>query len=196
MKLHVGSGTVYLQDYVNVDLFPAFRACERPDLVARYSSTDDDYYARHRDKDFNVWRGGPQAVEYICDVHGSFLNLPVDDGSVKEILARQSFEHLSVTEARKAMIEMNRVLVVGGILRLDVPDTETSLRQYRITGDDFYLRHLLGPRNSDFGYHMMSWTPRGLNDFVCQFGFDLIAHELNIHSYPAFALRWTKKRNV
>lgn len=193
MKLHIGCGSVYLHGWVNVDV-PSpltFLAADRPDLVERLGTTEDRYYARHQDKNINVLRSGPLQQEYVCDRYGSFSFLPVAEFT-REILTRQSFEHLSSTEAVTALIVMRASLAPGGLLRIDVPDHDETLRLYKETGDDFYKRHLLGPRRDDFGYHMRSYTRESLKRLVEREGFSMLCEEPNIHFFPAFCLRFVR----
>lgn len=194
MKLHIGSGSVYLKGWVNVDLRgpKTFLASDRPDLVEKLGTTDEEYYARHADKTLETVREGPLDQEYICDVFGSFSELPIPYWEVEEVLARHCFEHLSLAEARAALDMLDSVVKVGGVLRLDVPDHEETLRQYKLTGDAFYVRHLLGPRRNEFGYHMMSYTRELLKKMVEEHGFVFVREEPNIHFYPAFCLRFVK----
>lgn len=194
MKLHMGSGTVYLDGWLNVDV-PGphtYLASERPDLVEAYKTTDDRYYSRHEDKTIESLRKGPLHQEYVCDAFGSFSFLPVRDGAADEFLARQCFEHLSMTEARSALQNIHQALKLGGILRLDVPDHDATLRRYRETGEEFYVRHLLGPRRDDHGYHVMSYTRETLRRLVQTFGLLYQREEKNPHFYPAFTMRFIK----
>ncbi|NIR12644.1 methyltransferase domain-containing protein, partial [Candidatus Bathyarchaeota archaeon] len=160
IKAHIGAGTVYLNGWVNLDLDgdKVHLAKDRPDLVERYKTDETNYYGRHGDKNMDNLRDGPKDDEYVCDKFGSFQRLPFGIAEVDEILARHSFEHLSIAEARKSLDEVDRVLKPGGILRIDVPDHEGTLQKYKETGDAFYIRHLLGPRRDEYGYHMMSYT--------------------------------------
>lgn len=192
MKLHIGCGSVYLQDYINVDVpgQRTFLAADRPDLVEKWKTTEDRYYARHEDKTIDTMRVGPLDQEYVCDEFGSYERLPV--GLFSEVLARHSFEHLSITEARRALDILRWKIQHGGILRLDVPDHEATLRLFKETGDEFYIRHLLGPRRGDYGYHVMSYRKDHLRDLVEDYGFCFVEEESNIHVYPAFCLRFQK----
>ena len=101
MKLHIGVGAVYLEDYVNIDVRSpkTYLATQRPDLVAKLKTTEDQYYARHQDKTQGTLRAGPLDQEYVCDKYGSFGDLPIPAWAATEILARHVFEHLSITEA-------------------------------------------------------------------------------------------------
>lgn len=195
MKLHIGVGAVYLEDWVNIDLRApnTFLASDRPDLVERWKTTDDAYYARHQDKTVSTLRSGPLNQEYVCDVYGSFDNIPAAYWSVDEVLSRHAFEHLSITEAHKALDQIDGIMKPNGILRLDVPDHEETLRLFKKTGDEFYIRHLLGPRRNDHGFHMMSYTRDRLRSLVEEHGFVFVEEELpNIHLYPAFTLKFRK----
>lgn len=194
MKLHVGCGNVYLQGWVNVDMRGprTYLAKDRPDLVERWKTTEDKYYGKHKDVTVESLRWGPLDQEYVCDTFATFSNLPAMVWTVQEILARHSFEHLSLTEAHAALDQMDAVLKEGGLLRLDVPDHQASLEQLMETRDHFYIRHLLGPRRNDHGFHLMSYTRDRLRALVEEHGFVFVCEEPNIHVYPAFCLRFVK----
>ncbi len=193
MKLHVGAGAIYLRDWVNVDLpLPSiFLAKQRPDLVERFETLETDYYGRHQDKTPEALRSGALTQETVCDVYGSFGFLPVQPNTVSEILSRQVFEHLDRAQAKAALHELQRVLIHGGILRLDIPDPDETLRQYGKTQDEFYIRHLFGPRLTEYGFHT-HYTRNLLKQLLADCGFTFIEEEPNIHFYPAFCLRFQK----
>ncbi len=193
MKLHLGSGTVYLRDWVNVDL-PSERtylASERPDLIERYITDETDYYARHSDKTIEKLRKGPLSQETVCDRFGSLEFLPLRQNEASEILLRHVFEHCSIREARRALIEMHNVLRKDGLLRIDVPDHDESLKIWARTKDPFYIRHILGPRRDDHGDHI-GYTRDRLRKLAELHGFSYVHEEPNIHFFPAFCLRFMK----
>lgn len=206
MRVHLGNGRVYLRPsvwddpengWLNVDL-PNYAgrvlAQERKDLVQQLGTTEDKYYGRvgsgRTIEDFTV--GGEADQACICDAYGSFAHIPAGDKSVTEILARQVFEHLSYREAKQALIECDRVLVPGGILKLDVPDHEESMRKYHATGIPFFKRHILGSRKDESAYHVMGYTKGGLIQLCKDYCFDYVEEEDNIHPYPALCLRFQK----
>jgi len=195
LKLHIGSGSVYLNGWTNIDV-PGpknFLAADRPDLVDRWATDEDNYYKRHKDKTIDKLRSGPLDQEYVCDQFGSWAHLPIAAWTVEEVLARHSFEHLSINEARAALDQLDEVLVSGGILRLDVPDHEETVKLLQETKDPFFARHLLGPRRDPYGYHMMSYTRESLKELAGEHGFTFVCEEPNIHFYPAFCLRFKKR---
>lgn len=194
MRLHLGSGSVFLEGYRNLDIRGprTFLAADRPDLVARWKTTENKYYARHEDKTLSTLREGPLDQEYVCDEYFDFLHIPIPAWSVSEILTRQSFEHLSTEEAHKALDQMDEVLKENGVLRIDVPDHEQTLKLFRETGDEFYIRHLLGPRRGDRGFHVCSYTPERLQSLVESHGFIFQEFETNIHLYPSICAKFVK----
>ena len=195
MRLHVGNGSVLLRNWVNIDLpLPnIFLVKERPDLAEKFMTTEDDYYGRHKDKNPDKWRKGAIVQETVTDCYGSFGFLPVRNGSVEEIWSVQSFEHLGKEEARAAVSECSRALKSGGFLRLDVPDPDATIREYRKTGDEWLFRHLFGPRLDVYGGH--TYYNRAMLKSVVEKGglFKYVAEEPNIHeNYPAFCLRFRR----
>lgn len=188
MKLHLASGSIYLDDFVNVDV-PSpqtFLASSRPDLVEQLRTTEDHYYARHADISIDSMRAGPLNRETVCDRYGSFEFLPVNIGEVEHVLIRQAFEHLSLSEARRALDLLRRTMKSGSLLTLDVPDHVGTLKAYQETGDAFFVRHLLGPRRGDdFGHHVMSYEPHQLKALVEDHGFRFIQENPNVHLYPS-----------
>lgn len=197
LKLHIGCGSVYLLDgdWLNIDLpLPyVYRAVERPELVVLYGTDEANYYARHQHQTIETWREGPKRLNTVCDVYGSFTSIPARPESADEILSRQVFEHLNIEQGKRALAECYRVLKHGGLLRLDVPDPEETLRLYRETGDKFYLRHFFGPRADEFGLHT-PYTREMLARMGREAGFthEWGNEEENIHPYPAFCLRFRR----
>lgn len=196
MRIHLGNGSVYLKEFINVDLWEsgACLAAREPQRVQKWATTEDDYYSASR------FRGEAlDSSEFVCDAFGSWESLPFEYESADEILSRQCFEHLSKREAHWGLMEAWRVLKMGGVLRIDVPDHEEALFHYAKSiatqqekDADFMLRHLLGSRKNDFAYHMGSWTKDKLIEFCAKRGFALVSEEKNIHFYPAFCLRFVK----
>ena len=196
LRLHVGCGSCYLLGWKNVDLSESGAALlkDAPDRVLKWGTTEGSYYGRHDTEDrAKIEMGVPAAPsDVVCDAYGSWDALPADDESVAELLSRQSFEHLSLREAKLALTEARRVLKPGGLFRVDVPDHEATLEQYAIHGGNFFKRHCLGSRKNHAAYHLVGWTRESLIQFATSYGFEYIEEEPNIHFYPAFCLKFRK----
>jgi predicted SAM-dependent methyltransferase len=154
-------------------------AVDRPDLVEEYITDESDYYGRKAEFTVNELRKGARLLDYVCDRFGSFFFLPAADNTVDEILARSVFEHMSLTESSTALRECLRVMKSGGIIRLDVPDHDATMNAFIETKDTFFIRHLLGPRKTKWGYHLASYTRQALMDHVQDNGFDYDGDEKN-----------------
>ena len=98
MKINLGCASEPLSDYINVDMDSI------SDLKKRYP---------HKKFPVNV------IIE-----QWDIFNLPVENNSVDEIRADCLFEHLNFKEEKQIFMEVSRVLKVGGILNLAVPDAE------------------------------------------------------------------------
>ncbi len=197
IRCHCGSGLIYLTDgFVNVDVIGsgAGLAKDHPAAVKKWGTTSDAYYARMSHVTQEQCERGltPDYSQQVVDCYGSFMAMPFDDESVSEILSRQVFEHLSITEARMALMESRRVLVPGGILRISVPDIPATLEKYRETGENFFKRHLTGTQRNSFGWHCMSWSRSGLIGFLEEYGFACDGDDVNPHFYPSICLKFSK----
>ena len=215
LRLHVGSGCIYLTDgYTNVDVWGSGSALAKdcPAGVAKWGTTSDKYYDRvaHIDAMY-LGKGTPDHEAIVCDAYGTWTNLPFDDESIAEIWSVQTFEHLSKTESRYALMEARRVMKVGANLRLGVPDHSKTLEEYTrlvhlaaLEQDAdknielkkraaFMLRHLLGSQKNDWAFHMGSWTKEKLIEFCRQYGFRFVCEEPNINFYPSIHLKFHKQ---
>ena len=83
-------------------------------------------------------------------------------GSVDEVRASHILEHYPEAEAVKVVDEWARVLKVGGILKIAVPDFEWVVKQYGEPVDD--KRHALlrafvmGGQTDEYDHHRSTWT--------------------------------------
>ena len=111
VKINLGCASEPLIDYINVDM-----------------DTLDDIKKRYPNKSFS---------DDLIIKQWDIFNLPVEDNSVDEIRADCLFEHLDFKEEKKIFLEVKRVLKVGGILNLAVPDAESLIRSWLNAEDDW-----------------------------------------------------------
>jgi predicted SAM-dependent methyltransferase len=71
-------------------------------------------------------RGFPASVEYGDVVRG----LPIPNNACHGIYCSHVLEHLSLNDCKRALRESHRILAVGGLFRLVVPDLEQLARGY------------------------------------------------------------------
>lgn len=106
-------------------------------------------------------------------------DLDFEDNSVDLIYASHLFEYFDIEEGREVLKEWNRVLKVGGVLRLAVPDFEAMVKLY--LDSDIPLKKFIGPLygkmtandgDEDFNiYHRMTYDLDTLSDLLSSCGF-------------------------
>ena len=111
MKINLGCGSVPLKDYINVDF-----------------DTLDDLRKRYPNRQFS----NDLTIE-----QWDIFNLPVDDNSVDKIKCDCLFEHLDFREEKLIFEEVKRVLKVGGIFNISVPDFEHVVSSWLKADDDW-----------------------------------------------------------
>lgn len=111
MNINLGCASEPLLDYINVDM-----------------DSLDDLKRRYPHKQFS---------DDLIVEQWDIFNLPVEDNSVDEIRADCVFEHLSFIEEKKIFEEVKRVLKVGGVLNLAVPDIESTFRKFLDASDNW-----------------------------------------------------------
>jgi predicted SAM-dependent methyltransferase len=111
IKLNLGCASRLLEGYVNIDLD------DLPTLRQRYPNIQF-----------------PEGIQvFQCDI----FKLPYGDGTVAEVRADSLLEHLSFLEEPRFFYEMRRVLRVGGLLNISVPDFEKTIELWIAAKDDW-----------------------------------------------------------
>lgn len=82
-------------------------------------------------------------------------------------------EHIRAAQVEAVLREMRRVLKVGGVLRLSVPDFDRLLEVYGAAGDDVGVIHkmLMGGQESPYNVHYCAFTYRSLSELLRKVGF-------------------------
>lgn len=107
---------------------------------------------------------------------------PIDDLSIFEtnsvdlIYASHCLEHFSYSQVSQVLSEWYRVLKVGGILRLSVPDFDLLLKIYTENGNDLenIIMPLMGEQDYQYNYHMTVFNYRYLEKFLLKAGFQSV----------------------
>jgi predicted SAM-dependent methyltransferase len=105
------------------------------------------------------------------------------DNSIDEIYACHVLEHVGRREVIGVLKEWNRVLKVGGIVRISVPDFEAVVDHYqehRCLQDVMGL--VVGGQRDNFDYHCILFTDRSIQDSLQQTGF----HEVQRYEWMDF----------
>lgn len=82
-------------------------------------------------------------------------------------------EHIRAPDVDAVLREMKRILKVGGILRLSVPDFDRLLDVYKAAGEDLDAIHtqLMGGQDSQYNVHYCAFNHRSLSELLRKVGF-------------------------
>lgn len=104
--------------------------------------------------------------------HNLEYGLPFEDESVDYIYSSHFFEHLFKDDAQKVIRESFRVLKVGGIIRIGVPDLDQVISFYQNGEKEKALRILYSEsKKSHYSYHRYMYDFDLLYDLMIKCGF-------------------------
>lgn len=95
------------------------------------------------------------------------------DESVDLVYMCHILEHIRTPQLADVLREMRRLLKVGGVLRLSVPDFDRLIDVYRAAGGDLdaIRMQLMGGQESDYNTHYGVFNHRSLSDVLHKAGF-------------------------
>ena len=104
-------------------------------------------------------------------IHGQeVFPLAFDSESVDEIRASHILEHFSFRETLNILKEWNRVLKVGGIIKIAVPDFDLITTQF--LGHIMMEGYLFGGQIDRYDYHKALFTEGKLTQLLWNAGFN------------------------
>ena len=99
------------------------------------------------------------------------------DLSVELIYASHVLEHTGRKDFEEVLKEWYRVLKPTGVLRLAVPDFESCVKYYLMSGCiDEILGLLIGGQKDKFDYHKMIFDYKFLSKALIKIGFKSVSH--------------------
>lgn len=121
-RINIGCGMSPTANWLNFDNSLSLRLSKHPTLISlikslnllRQTQIDFIHFCQHS----NI---------YWAD---ATKRIPLPDASVEIIYSSHMLEHLDKGEVDKFFIEVKRVLISGGILRLAIPDLEKLINSY------------------------------------------------------------------
>lgn len=199
LKLHLGCGDIYLEDYINIDSYKegySYLAKDRPDLVEENKTTVERYYKREQSKE-TLHKKELKGKFCVADRFMDISELDYPENSVDEILTVQTLEHLSRGEAGKALSLWYRILKPGGKLHIDVPDFEETSRQLLAQRTEeekeWYYRLIFGSQKNEGAFHKDGFSARKLEGMLRGHGFvNIVQIENTLHFYPAIIMECVK----
>jgi predicted SAM-dependent methyltransferase len=153
LRLHVGCGPRVLAGWVNIDL--AYQPFAN--YLEAYGEDRDGVESRGTREDF-----------FAIDLT---RGLPLPDGSVELVFHEDFIEHLSQRDAIGFLAETHRVLMDGGVHRVNSPNLVSSMRDH----SDF-TRGLAGIHTGEWDqwHHLNVFTPRYLEEMALMVGYSRV----------------------
>ena len=147
LRLHVGAGQNILDGYENLD---AYDNETRP----VHFKTPVKKFAR-----------------------AEMLDTVYEPDSVAEIRCHHVFEHISILDVDRTLRGWNRIMKMGGLLWIEVPDFEGCVRRIlglrREEDKEVFYRHIFGSQMGPGEFHYNSFTAKRLIRLVEGYGFEV-----------------------
>lgn len=126
-RINIGCGMSPTANWLNFDNSLSLRLSKYPTLVSLLRSLN---LLRQTQIDFISFC--QHSNIYWADVT---KKIPLPDASVEIIYSSHMLEHLDKGEVDKFFLEVKRILVKGGIIRLAIPDLEKLINSYNQNKD-------------------------------------------------------------
>ena len=126
--------------------------------------------------------------EKHVDLVGDITDLSqFDDGSIEEIYASHTVEHIDNNDVQKTLKGIHRVLKDGGKFYVSVPDMDILCKLYldsklQLKDKIEVMRMIYGGQIDKFDFHYFGWNLQFMNDYLINSGFK------NIERVRSFSL--------
>jgi SAM-dependent methyltransferase len=188
MKLHIGCGTVYLENYINIDPCPDYVVPDVPQDIFEQNRTTVDKYYKH---DFCKSSG-----KVVADIMAGVYWIPFENQAFTEVRMLHVLEHIAHYKIKEALAEIGRVLVKGGEFIVAVPDVRETAKLLvnakTPEEEDWCLRLVHGTQRNEWSHHLCGYVPRTLKKLLSENGFGNFEELPNINFYPAIHLKAQK----
>jgi predicted SAM-dependent methyltransferase len=112
-------------------------------------------------------------VDVVADIRGG---LPLADNSFDCVVSIHALPEIPYGEMDRALQELRRVLVPGGVLRLGLPDMDKAIQAYRSKDIDYFLiPDDVTPSISGKMIVQLLWYGRSRMMFTTEFTTELLA---------------------
>jgi SAM-dependent methyltransferase len=115
------------------------------------------------------------SAPHVDVVTNDLSKLPFDSNHADLIYMCHVLEHVKMNELNAVLVEMHRVLKVGGILRISVPGFDELIAFYKRSGGniDSILLQLMGGQNHEYNFHYSVFNARRLANLLDCAGFNI-----------------------
>lgn len=166
MKIHLCCGTVYLKDYINIDIQGFIKGTYAAENIQLNETTFDKYYTRPL-KNIPVSRRGHFVIDKKVDI---LMPWPFEDNSVEEVVMIQAIEHFLKDEGEFIVSEIYRVLNYDGKFVFDFPDVAKTIEMYAKNDFDYAVRLLYCNHKDQYSIHKTAYNKVNFQELLFKMG--------------------------
>ena len=180
IKVNIGCGRTPTEGWLNFDNSPAIRLAKSP---FKYKLAKAMGFLNEQQIETIKWN-----MEHNIQFADATRSIPLQTSSVDCIYTSHMVEHLSQKGARSFLNEVKRVLKVGGVVRISVPDLRIAVDEYLGSNDaDAFMREILvqAPEIntikqkislfvSGYRHHQWMYDGASLSKLLFEMGFDSV----------------------
>jgi predicted SAM-dependent methyltransferase len=119
----------------------------------------------------------PVQVSWPADVYADIRELSYEPGSVAEVRLHHVFEHFDRVTALGLLIDWYTWLEEGGILMIETPDFEASVRRFLKRRSRSHrgeiVRHIFGSQEAAWAFHADGWYEEKFHQVLEALGYEL-----------------------
>ena len=116
-------------------------------------------------------------LAHVHIVTDDITSLPdFNTGTVDLVYMCHILEHIKRKDLKKVLSEMKRVLKVGGVLRLSVPDLDKLIEVYNASDNDINAisHQLMGGQDHEYNIHYSVFNHQRLTELLKEVGFQKV----------------------
>jgi 2-polyprenyl-3-methyl-5-hydroxy-6-metoxy-1,4-benzoquinol methylase len=112
----------------------------------------------------------------------------------------QVLEHIPNYEVGQLLSDIARVLKIGGVFIVSVPDIKKTAKmlveEKTEIKEDWAIRLIYGTQRNQWSHHHCGYIPRTLKALLSQFGFGKFENMPNINCYPVIHIKAVMDKNM
>ena len=175
MKIHIGAGDVYLEDYINIDIEGKWATRVSKEELEANSTTLDKYFK---------YPFGTPRRNIIIDMKINLLKpWGFVNGVVEEIVMISCLEHFSKQEGAHIISEIKRVLAPGGRAIIDIPNIKKQVERFYDSDPEWCMQLVYCNGKNPYSFHRYGYTEASFFELWGQ-GYTVSFQNIVKHDYP------------
>lgn len=190
MNVHWCCGSIYLKDYINIDIEGQLAQNSYLEEVRRNRTTLDRYFKYPFMEDAKLRRQMKRPC--IADRLEAILDdWNFDSESIDHLVLVSAWEHFTKSEVSHIVAEINRCVKKGGKFLITFPDIKNTVLKYYDTNPEHCMILLYCNGSDRYSFHKAGYTP----DMFAKYFPNWKLSEVNIinYDYPMHQIEGIKQ---